>query len=63
MKVKTYPISYNYPHRLYIRGVKHATRGPHVSREGVLCGPRCFSGILKHFKFTLPSALENDAAK
>ena len=39
------------------------TLGPHVAREGVLCGPRCFSGILKYLTFTLPSALKTDAAK
>jgi len=31
----------------YDWGLKHATRGPHVAREGLLCGLRCFLGILK----------------
>jgi len=39
------------------------TRGPHVVREGVSCGPRCFSGIFKYSTFMLPSALTADAAK
>jgi len=32
------------------------TRGPHVAREGLLCGPRCFLGIFKKLTFTLPGA-------
>ena len=50
-------------HSLHCVVQRAQTRGLHVAREGVLCGPRCFSGILKYFKFTLPRALENDAAK
>jgi len=29
------------------QGLKHAARGPHVAREGLLCGPRCFLGLFK----------------
>jgi len=32
----------------YLEGILgHQTRGPHVVREGILCSPRCFLGILK----------------
>jgi len=24
------------------QGLKHTARGPHVTHEDVLCGPRCF---------------------
>jgi len=29
------------------------TRGPHVAREGVFCGPRCFLGNFKRLTFAL----------
>ena len=29
------------------QGLKHAARRSHVARESILCGPRCFMGILK----------------
>jgi len=29
------------------QGLKHAAHGPHVAREGILSGPRCFLGIFK----------------
>ena len=37
--------------RVYIRGLKHADRGPHVAREGLLCGPRCFTEFLNNQHF------------
>jgi len=35
------------------QGLKHATRGPYVAHEDVLCGPRCFSGIFVWSTLTL----------
>jgi len=32
---------------IYTGGLKHAARGPHVAREGILCGPGCSMGIFK----------------
>jgi len=29
------------------QGLKHATRWPHVAREGYLHGPGCFLGVFK----------------
>ena len=34
------------------------TRGPHVARKGLLCGPWRFLDILKKLTFTFPSALK-----
>jgi len=35
-----------------MRSLKHATRGPHAAREGIVCGPRCFLWIF-NFTFTV----------
>jgi len=48
----------------YARGLKHAARRPHVARDGILGGLRCFMGILKYltFKFLVFSPVVESAS-